>query len=703
MGMMRILDQLLQVQRGHLLAWGPVFLGLGIGVYFALPVEPGAATYASVAGLGVLCAVPALRPQAIGLLARAALLVVVGFNVAGVRAHLLEAPVLSYRYYGPVEGQLVHIDRSGRDHFRLTLDEVRLRNVPADRTPAFVRLSVLADDRLPPVGARIATTAHLLPPQGPAEPGGFDFRRHAWFKQLGASGYTKVAVMMIEPADTRLSIARIRQSITSFLHQRLPGEVGAVAAAITTGDRSGVNQATLQDLRASNLAHLLAISGLHMGLVAGFVFGALRFGLCLIPALALRVNTKKIAAAVALVAASGYLALSGGNVATERAFIMVVVMFGAVLMDRRAISLRAVAVAAFLVLLRRPETLLSPGFQMSFAATAALVGIFAWVRDSGLTLGPSWLRPVTALMVASLVAGLATAPFGAAHFNTMSHYGLPANLLAVPVMGMIVVPAAIISLCLLPFGAEALPLGLLDAGLRWILWVAESIADLPGAQRRVIQPDSIVLPLMAFGALVVLVWHGRLRWVGVIPVVTAFGLWTQASRPLVLVGTTGQLVGVLGPEGRALSRDKGQSFAARIWLENDGDVATQTEAFARWNATAAPRPKERTTVLPQEVHLDAFSIVHVTGHGAARLLRTCTSQEIVIATVDIAPAGPCEVFGPERLRRTGSLDIDGLGKITTASEMAGIRLWTGARTESGNQTEAYQRPGVRSLAALGSN
>ena len=161
-----------------------------------------------------------------------------------------------------------------------------------------------------------------------------------------------------------------------------------------TGDRSAMSQATIADLRATNLVHLLAISGLHMGLLTGFVFAVVRMGLALIPAFALRFATKKIAAVVALVIGAGYLALSGGNVATERAYIMVAVMLIAVLLDRRALTLRAVAMAATLVLILQPEALVGQGFQMSFAATTALVLVFGGMRYVDMSQLPKWVQIV---------------------------------------------------------------------------------------------------------------------------------------------------------------------------------------------------------------------------------------------------------------------------------------------------------------------
>lgn len=182
----------------------------------------------------------------------------------------------------------------------------------------------------------------------------------------------------------------------------------------------------------------------------------------------LRLPTKKIAAVGALVAAAGYLALSGGNVATERAFVMVAVMLLAVLADRRALSLRAVALAACIILVLRPEALMGPGFQMSFAATTALVAVFGALRDLDWRVGPKWMRPVWAVVMSSFVAGLATAPIAAAHFNQIAHYGLVANLLSVPLMGALVMPMAVLAGLLMPLGLEGLALAVMQPALEWI-------------------------------------------------------------------------------------------------------------------------------------------------------------------------------------------------------------------------------------------
>ena len=663
------IELVLLKQRGHLFVWTPVFLGLGVGAYFSLRTEPVAMVYWPLAVLGAGFAAAALRwPGGWSALAWGLALAAAGFCLAGARAHRVADPVLGWRYYGPVEGRVVGLDRSASDALRVTLDQVRLERVSPGRTPGRVRLSLHGPPAQLRPGQRIMTTGHLSPPNGPAEPGGFDFRRHAWFAGLGAVGYTRNPVLTIAPPEqgcAGLRIFTLRMAASARVQAILPGDIGGFGAAVTTGDRSGIGQGALQALRGSNLAHLLAISGLHMGLLAGFVFAVLRLVLAAVPPLALRLPVKKLAAVGALATAAGYLMLSGGNVATERAFVMVAVVLGAVLVDRRAFSLRAVAMAALIVLALRPEALFGPGFQMSFAATTALVAVFGWLRDARIRLGPDWLKPVLGVVISSTVAGAATAPFAAAHFNTLAHYGLLANLASVPLMGVLVIPAAVLAVCLAPFGLEGIGLYLMGLGLRWILGVAHFVSDLDGARGFVVSPSAWVIPLLSLGGLWLILWQGRVRIAGLVPAVFAFWLWSGAERPGVLVADTGGLVGVMTDAGRALSKPRGAGFVASVWLENDGDGGVvQTEAAARW-------PGEGRV---QVIETGLVEIVHVIGKRAAAGFDNCKAGQVVIASVPMNLSGPCEVFDPARLRTTGSLAI--LDKeILTARRLAGARIW----------------------------
>ena len=233
--------QALAAQRGHLFHWVPVALSLGIGGYFALPAEPGAPALALAAAAGLAFLVLGRRGgEAIAPLATLAALVLAGLCLAALRTHLVAAPVLEYRFYGAVEGRIVGIDRAHSDAPRLTLDRVWLEGVAPGDTPPRVRVSLHGDQGFldPEPGLRVAVIAHLAPPVGPAEPGGFDFRRRAWFERLGAVGYARSPALAIAPAEggrAGLSVYRARLALSRALQAQLPGDAGAFAAAIAAG------------------------------------------------------------------------------------------------------------------------------------------------------------------------------------------------------------------------------------------------------------------------------------------------------------------------------------------------------------------------------------------------------------------------------------------------------------------------------------
>jgi competence protein ComEC len=673
----------LLAQRGRLILWVPVCLAVGIGIYFSLPTEPEALHYGILAVCVLAFAYGArLAGEAFAPLIWACVLVGMGVLVAGVRAHSVAAPVLEYRYYGPIEGRIVNIDRAASDKVRLTLDRVVLERKSPEVTPKHVRVSLHGEQGfidLKP-GMTVILTGHLDAPNGPVEPGGFDFGRNAWFDALGAVGYTRVPVLGLNPPENSLSllIFRVRTTLSRAVQDRMPGSVGGFAAAIMTGDRSGIEQAELQALRDSNLAHLLAISGLHMGLLTGVVFMAIRGAIALVPAVALRISGKKVAAVVAIIAGAFYLALSGGTISTQRAFVMVCVMLVAVLLDRRAISLRAVAIAATIILIWRPDSLMGPGFQMSFAATTALVAVFGAFRENGLSARelPRWVQPVVAVFLSSAIAGAATAPYSAAHFNQIADYGLIANLLSVPLMGALVMPAAVAAAVLSLVGLEWIALEAMRWGLLWILGVAEWVAGLDGSTTKVISPDWSVLPIFTLGALFVILWSGRVRFAGLGAMTIACILWGQTERPDILISSSGGLVGVMTDAGRVVNKPKGDGFAARNWLENDGDIADQELASTR---RAFDGKKGDLFFAKAD-----FRLRHVSGRDQSKRVQGPCAYDVLVMTKDPEPplAESCTVISPKSLRKTGAVAIytgDNGVKIIAANDLTGARLWTHAR------------------------
>ena len=261
------IENALLAQRGHLFCWVPVCLGIGIGGYYQLPAEPDALIFiAMLVPIGLLYAASRVVRISFAPLLVAICLIGAGAGIAKYRIDHVVAPVLGFRYYGAIEGRVVNIDRSGSDAVRLTLDQVKLERMSPEKTPARVRVSLHGEDETANFNPAdiIMTTGHLSPPSGPAEPGGFDFQRHAWFLKIGGVGYTRNPVVRLEaarPSGFKLWVFSQRIALADAVRKQIDGEAGAFAVAIMTGDRSAMSQQTIGNLRATNLAHLLAISG----------------------------------------------------------------------------------------------------------------------------------------------------------------------------------------------------------------------------------------------------------------------------------------------------------------------------------------------------------------------------------------------------------------------------------------------------------
>ncbi|NWG46825.1 MAG: ComEC/Rec2 family competence protein, partial [Alphaproteobacteria bacterium] len=356
-----------------------------------------------------------------------------------------------------------------------------------------------------------------------------------------------------------------------------------IATALITGERAGVADSDYAALRDSGLAHLLAISGLHLTMVAGGAFWTLRLLLALFEGPALAWPTKKLAAAGGLIVTGAYLALSGAPVSAVRASLMLAVMFTAILLDRPAITLRLVSLAALVILALYPESLLEAGFQMSFAAVVALVAVYEHYRSWTVRFTPSGHLPLAlrvlkiagiyllANMATSLVAGLATSPFSAFHFHRVSNYELIANLAAVPVMANLVMPAGLLGVILMPLGLEAGPLGVMAFGIETILGVGHGVSALPGAVTLVPAGPGPALGALCLGGLLIALTRGHLRWAGLAPIALGLVLWAGTPRPILLVDGDGETVALrAGDGGFAIVSGRTEGFSTERWIEREG-------------------------------------------------------------------------------------------------------------------------------------
>lgn len=668
-----VLD-LLVGTRDRWFLWLPVGIGAGIALYFALPGEPGLVVALAPAA-GAIAAYGALRRRpgaAVILLALSS--VALGFAAAKLRAEAVGTPVLGHRL-GPLDlvASVDEMEARPGERPRAVLSDLSGGDGQV-ALPRRIRVTFDPDMMAAPFppGARIRFTGILLPPPGPVMPGAPDYGRNLWFDGIGAVGYATAAPQVL--AGSAGGLDAWRQRAADGLVAAMPAPEGGIAAALMLGLRGAVPEAVEARWRAAGISHILSISGLHIGLAAGVVLFTLRLGLAAVPVLSLRAPVKKWAAAAAILGAGAYMVVAGMDVPAQRSFIMTAIVLVAVLVDRLAITLRLVAIAAAIVLLIEPESLAAPGFGMSFASVTALVAAYeaARTRVAGWRAGGGWLRrgllALGGILASSVIATLATAPFAIAHFGRLSIYGLVANLLAIPVTGFVIMPAAVATAALAPLGLEAPALAVLGFGIRLVDDLALAIEPLPGAALAVPAMGQGALLLFVLGGLCLCLWRGGLRLSGLPLVAAGAVLWLAGTAvpPLLLVHGEGRAVAApVG--GRLLALPPASPrFVVEQWAERLGLPAPEIRP-----AREVCRQGICTLGLADGTEVSVVS-------ARATAAPACTA--IIVWLKDGEPMCPASslVLSRERLAASGVLTVAAKGKLQAAEAGRGLRPWTPA-------------------------
>ncbi len=672
--------------------WAPVLLGCGIAAYFALTFEPAPLATAGAITLAAIVRWRWREGSMAAIAGGAIFAIVLGFALAQARAHFVAAPVIAIdRSAHVVTGWIELVEPREERGERLTIRVYAIAGLGTEQLPTRIRARTLTAAGSLKAGDAVRVRAMLSPPAAPSLPGGYDFSRQAWFLGLGGVGYTlsqpeRVTIHAPMPWDLRARAAfnRLRQAIARRVMAILPDERGAIAVALITGERGGISTATNAAYRDSGLIHILSISGLHMAIMAGAMFFTARFLLALIPAIALRYDIRKWAAVAGAIGALGYLAISGASPPAVRSFLMVLIMFIAILLDRPALALRNVALAALAMLIVMPESLIDVGFQMSFAAVVALVaGYEAW-RDRG-DQGQSprasglWRAPLlflSGIIASTLLASFAVAPFGIYHFHQSQQYAMLANLLAVPAVNLLIMPAALATLLALPLGLEAVPIHLMGLGISFMSAVATWVAALPGSVIRVGAIPTASFALIVMGGAWLLLWRTRLRTWGLAVIAAGLAFAPFAPKPDILLSRSGTLVAARGEDGR-LSALAGRSdqFDLGRWLERDGDgrppaaVADTTQSTSVFRCDAdgcVANVKGRRLAVPRH----ASALRDDCARAAILVLRHARPKECAPAAL---------VIDTNALRHQGAHAIRLRGAeitVTTVADLHGQRLWT---------------------------
>jgi len=672
-------------ERPRWILWAPFLMGLGVVTYFSLTVEPSLYAGLSAVLLSGGLVLLSRRFPALRLFALILLLMCVGFASAQFRTQDIakKSYVLEYETYPTyVLGQVEEIQDLGRNKGkarRVVLSHVKMEERAPEETPAQIRVQSYRISNDIQVGDWIKTLVKLRPPPPPVMPGGFDFQRYLFYQKIGAVGFTLDTPEVIEASSQRSFLQRVESTrlyIQRTIQMTVEGASGDVMAALTVGKRKAIPQEVTEAFRDVGLAHLLSISGLHIGLVAGLMFVALRMGLCLIPRFGVSPYVKKTAAMVGLLAAFFYLLLAGAPVPTQRAFLMTGVVLLAVLVDRRGISLRLVMLAAGLLILLTPEVVVSPSFQLSFAAVIALVAFYEsvyarfFVAEDMPSRVARFFKYFMAIALTSLVAEAATTPFSVYHFNQLTLYNMLANVVVMPLVVAWVMPTLILSMLLLPLGASvAAPvLTLCGIGVQWIIDISLEIQSWPHALTIIPSPPAWGVLVMVAGGLWLCLWQKRWRLLGIPVILAGFLSVLSLQRPDVLVTNNGKLMAIITEEGMALSSRRREKFAADVWAGRLG-----------FKVKEAGRLKNFPSALCGEmgctVTLKNRRISYV--WEPAAVFEECLSTDILITPEKAPPT--CQaalILDKQSLRKTGSVSVQlSPLRVRTVEEVRGQRPW----------------------------
>lgn len=577
-----------ELSHGRAFLFAPVFLGLGAVLWFSADRDPVPALYQVGFFVSLILALTFRhRSRALGLSAMAGTLVAAGMALASFETARKDTVVLDSPVTVDITGRVLSREAMARGGWRYTVELLSTAKPKLKRPPE--RIALVASGRHQPLfeGEGITGRARISPPSGPAMPGLSDFGFPSYFQQIGAIGFfygaPRRADAVPPPERNGLTqmtawIGHLRAVIGERIRSIIPGDAGAFATAMVTDERRAMTRETAEALRLSGLAHIIAISGLNMALSAGIFFVGLRMALSLHQGMAQAMPIKKIAAFGALVGVTAYYLLSGSAVSAERAWLMMSVMLIAVLIGRPSISMRNVALSALIILVLSPSDVMGASFQMSFAATAALVAGYALLRDRAEEEGrPSALPGMAALAktgrffwsiaLTSIIGGVSTAIFSVAHFQQLALWGLPANLAAMPIVSFIVMPTGLIAMLLMPFGLDAWPLMMMGYGLDLVINVAKEVASWGGDGASGLLPDHI-FPIVVVGFLLLTLLRTRLRYSGVAIILAAFTAAFMLPKPpdtAIIIAESGDLVGLIDEDAIATNRERPPSFIFAQW------------------------------------------------------------------------------------------------------------------------------------------
>lgn len=576
-------------QRRNLILW-PFALILGLITYRILPFEPDAQAL-SVFCVLLLIALLALRGiRAARDLAQISALFGLGAVLLPVHGALFGTNMLEVPRYGTYQAKVDAVIFDDGVQQRWIVSDIsgdQDWTVPDVRK---ARVLVRGDQAIAP-GDRISARIRFYPVPAPAVPGGYDAQFVSHFDGIGAYGSVlgDLSVVPAHQSGVMDMVNAARRIIGARLVAQLGDRIGGIATALITGDQSRISEEDYDLMASAGIVHVISISGLHLTLVAGTMFASVRFLLSLSQGWSQRWPIKKIAAVAGIATAFSYMLLSGLVIPAVRSTIMLALVFTAIVAGRQALTMRNVAIAAIIIILVQPTSVFRASFQLSFAAVIALIAAYELARRGREDRDRPAQGKVITLMIdvgtTSIIAGLATLIFTAYHFQQTAPFGVIGNLMVMPVVSFLMMPAALLGTLLVPLGLEAPAYAVLGWSVEIMLWSAGVVRQMSGG----FDPSPILAPSALVVALAALGWmaycRDRIRLAGPILAVPLIAVFCLERAPDIFIADQSQALAVRNGADIALMAGRNNTFATTIWSErymtsiSDGHEGTRCDAI----------------------------------------------------------------------------------------------------------------------------
>lgn len=560
-------------------SWISVLFGMGIGLYFGLSAEPSLWWTLGIIEIFILIVILYRKSEEKLLFLSIPAIVLAGFTYIQLdAAYIAKTPRLEGEEAIYVQGRISNVDYNSKQRQRITLE--KMQNFAGEEIKGSYKITLMpyAAEKTFQVGECVELAAKVMPPYPTTMVGGYQFDRKTFFDKINGTGYSLSRVFVIPCGKSQITgesvIEKIRNKIVKRIESVLPQDEAGIASALIAGVRNGISQRVTNNYRDSGLAHFLSISGLHMSMLAGFMFLLVRYVVVLMPSLALRYDSKKIAAVFAVVMSFVYLLISGYSVPTQRAFLMTLIFLIGVMISRRSISMRTISWAALCVLMVSPVALITPSFQMSFAAVVALIAFYEScrsyvqikVRDKNIF--KIVLVYLFGIVVSDFIASIATLPYSIYHFNRVAVYTSLGNLLAGPIIGLWIMPFVLISMLLMPLGLDYVPLKILGYGIHWVNEITAYVSALPHAGVPVMSMPMWGLIAITLGGLWLCLWQRKWRHFGWIGIMIGSLSLCLTQTPDVLIDSSGKAIAVKDKaDNMVVLPSRGKMFIKNIWLE----------------------------------------------------------------------------------------------------------------------------------------